>query len=172
MISPILPWWTSAGERAPVAASANRSCTSRARTSRPLIRYTDPASRSIRREISRISRSFIAAGAERSALSIVITTSAWLLDERLEPVKAKAREFHGHGALLARRESPCRDNTIEGNVGVWASRFGRLSWPTTMARPGPKGNRRPGLFPRLLSQAFYRAYRKKALRAKSMLRLA
>jgi hypothetical protein len=25
--------------------------------------------------------------------------------------------------LLAGRESPCRDNTIEGNVGVGASRF-------------------------------------------------
>jgi hypothetical protein len=24
---------------------------------------------------------------------------------------------------LAGRESPCRDNTIEGNVGVWVSRF-------------------------------------------------
>ena len=33
MISPIWPWRTSAGERAPVEASANRSCTSRARTS-------------------------------------------------------------------------------------------------------------------------------------------
>jgi hypothetical protein len=26
-------------------------------------------------------------------------------------------------SLLAGRESPCRDNTIEGNVGVGASRF-------------------------------------------------
>ena len=33
MISPICPWRTSEGERAPVDASANRSCTSRARTS-------------------------------------------------------------------------------------------------------------------------------------------
>ena len=38
MISPIWPWRTSAGERAPVEASANRSCTSRARTSLPLTR--------------------------------------------------------------------------------------------------------------------------------------
>ena len=36
--SPILPWPTIAGECAPVEASAKRSCTSRARTSRPLIR--------------------------------------------------------------------------------------------------------------------------------------
>ena len=45
------------------------------------------------------------------------------LNERLESVEAKAREFHGHDSLLAGRESPCRDNTIEGNVGVWVSRF-------------------------------------------------
>src|SRR4029079_5420212 len=43
-------------------------------------------------------------------------------NERLETVKAKAREFHEHDSLLAGRESPCRDNTIEGNVGVWTSR--------------------------------------------------
>ena len=36
--SAIWPWRTRAGERGPVAASANRSCTSRSRTSRPLIR--------------------------------------------------------------------------------------------------------------------------------------
>ena len=36
--SEIWPWRTSAGELAPVEASANSSCTSRARTSRPLIR--------------------------------------------------------------------------------------------------------------------------------------
>ena len=39
-------------------------------------------------------------------------------NERLETVEAKAREFHEHRSLLAGRESPCRDNTIEGNVGV------------------------------------------------------
>jgi hypothetical protein len=33
-------------------------------------------------------------------------------------VEAEAREFHEHKSLLAGRESPCRDNTIEGNVGV------------------------------------------------------
>jgi hypothetical protein len=43
-------------------------------------------------------------------------------------VEAKARELHGHDSLLAGRESPCRDNTIEGNVGVRASRILRLSW--------------------------------------------
>ena len=38
MTAPILPWLTSAGECAPVAASANSSATSLARTSRPSIR--------------------------------------------------------------------------------------------------------------------------------------
>ena len=71
-------------------------------------------------------------------------------NERLETVEAEAREFHGHNSLLAGRESPCRDNTIEGNVGVWASRLMRLSWSATMARPGRKGNRPARLFPRLL----------------------
>ena len=50
-------------------------------------------------------------------------------NERLETVEAEAGEFHGHNSLLAGRESPCRDNTIEGNVGVWASRLLRLLWP-------------------------------------------
>ena len=35
-----------------------------------------------------------------------------------ERIKAEARELHEHNSLLAGRESPCRDNTIEGNVGV------------------------------------------------------
>ena len=37
-------------------------------------------------------------------------------DERLETMEAKARQLHKHDSLLAGRESPCRDNTIEGNV--------------------------------------------------------
>jgi len=49
-------------------------------------------------------------------------------NERLETVEAKAGQFHGQHSLLAGRESPCRDNTIEGNVGVWPSRFMRLLW--------------------------------------------
>ena len=46
-------------------------------------------------------------------------------NERLETVEAEAREFHEHRSLLAGRESPCRDNTIEGNVGVWTNRRSR-----------------------------------------------
>src|SRR5215203_5704626 len=52
MIEPTLPWLTSAGECAPVAASANSSETSLARTSLPSIRYAEPAPRSMRRVTS------------------------------------------------------------------------------------------------------------------------
>src|SRR5579862_5644503 len=132
----------------------------------------------MRREISRDWLSLMAAGAVRSVLSIVITTSAWLRAGRLpEPAKITASisaarndlwevspiaqrsastrfdlpqpfgpttpvrpgsimksvgstndlkpwrrrrvSFIGTDSLLAGHESPCRDNTIEGNVGVW-----------------------------------------------------
>jgi len=56
-------------------------------------------------------------------------------NERLEAMKAKTREFHTRflswpDSLGETRESPCRDNTIEGDVGVadeslQASRIGR-----------------------------------------------
>ena len=62
-------------------------------------------------------------------------------NERLETVEAEAREFHRHKSLLAGRESPSRDNTIEGNVEVRLSRVMRLSWAATMAAPWRKGNR-------------------------------
>ena len=52
MTALILPWLTSAGECAPVAASANSNETSFARTSRPSMRYAEPAPRSIRRVTS------------------------------------------------------------------------------------------------------------------------
>jgi hypothetical protein len=71
-------------------------------------------------------------------------------NERLETVEAEAREFHEHRSRLAGRESPCRDNTMEGNVGVWANRLWRLLSPGTMARPGPEGNGPTRLFPRVL----------------------
>jgi hypothetical protein len=41
-------------------------------------------------------------------------------------MKAQAGDLHKHASLLAGSESPCRDNTIEGNVGVWTSRSIRL----------------------------------------------
>jgi hypothetical protein len=33
-------------------------------------------------------------------------------------MEAKTRQLHRQESFLAGRESPCRDNTIEGNVGV------------------------------------------------------
>src|ERR1700744_1826005 len=140
----------------------------------------------MRREISRSWLSLTAAGAVRSALSIVITTSAWLRAGRLpDPAKITASmsaarsdlcevspiaqrsastrldlpqpfgpttpvkpgsirksvgstndlkpwrrrrvSFIGTDSLLAGRESPCRDNTIEGNVGVRVESLWRLS---------------------------------------------
>src|SRR5580693_3167738 len=162
----------------------------------------------MRREISSIWLSLIAAGAERSVLSIVITTSAWLRAGRLpEPAKITASmsaarndlcevspiaqrnastrldlpqpfgpttpvrpgsitksvgstndlkpcrrrrvSFMELVSLLAGNESPCRDNTIEGNVGVDREASG-ASGRATMAAPGRKGNRPGWLFPRLL----------------------
>src|SRR3981081_3143822 len=65
-------------------------------------------------------------------------------------MEAKTREFHGHDSLLAGRESLCRDNAIEGNVGVRGESRLAAREAATMARPGPEGNLRAGLFPRLL----------------------
>jgi hypothetical protein len=62
-------------------------------------------------------------------------------------VKTKAREFHGHDALLAGRESPCRDNTIEGNVGVWLSRF-RGSLGCDNGEAAAEGQPPPRAFPK------------------------
>jgi hypothetical protein len=73
-------------------------------------------------------------------------------------MEAKTRKFHEHDSLLAGRESPCRDNTIEGKSVCGQSRFRRLM-VATMARPGLEGNRRGGLFPSLLSQGFRGALR-------------
>jgi len=75
------------------------------------------------------------------------------LDEGLETMEAKTREFHGHDSLLAGRESLCRDNTIEGNVGVWASRSLRLGWPRQWRGRGRRATGAVGF-----SQGFCRAY--------------
>jgi len=50
---------------------------------------------------------------------------------------------------LAGRESPCRDNTIEGNVGVDESPFAALM-SRDNGEAGPKGNGPARLFPRVL----------------------
>src|SRR5215475_10736296 len=162
----------------------------------------------MRREISSSWLSLTAAGAVRSALSIVITTSAWLRAGRLpEPAKITASMSAARSDLcevspiaqrnastrfdlpqpfgpttpvrpgsitksvgstndlkpcrrrrvsfirdsrLAGRESPCRDNTIEGNVGVEHESLQASRMGATMAMPGREGNQPHALFPRLL----------------------
>src|ERR1700753_2993738 len=59
-------------------------------------------------------------------------------DERLETMEAKARQLHKHDSLLAGRESPCRDNTIEGNVGV----ANAVACTPAEARTWPRGGLR------------------------------
>ena len=74
--SEICPCRTNAGECAPVDASANNICTSRARTSLPRTLYALPTSRVMRRTISNTSLSLNPLGASRSELSRVRDTSA------------------------------------------------------------------------------------------------
>src|SRR6202021_867357 len=78
-------------------------------------------------------------------------------NERLETVEAKAREFHGHDSLLAGRESPCRDNTMEGNVGVWTSRFLRLSAGDN-GEAGAFGQPPRGAFPKAFVWVFIEVF--------------
>src|SRR5258708_14939121 len=94
------------------------------------MRYTEPASRSIRREISRISRSFTAAGAERSALSIVIVTSAWLRAGRLpEPAKITA-------SMSAARSDLYEVSPIAQRSASTRFDLPQPLGPTTPVRPG------------------------------------
>ena len=89
-----------------------------------------PASRSIRREISRISRSFTAAGAVRSELSIVITTSAWFRDGRLpEPAKITA-------SMSAARSDLCEVSPIAQRSASTRFDLPQPFGPTTPVRPG------------------------------------
>ena len=81
--SEIWPCRTSAGEFAPVEASANRSCTSLARTVLPLILYLEPLDFSMTRMISSVSVSLKAAGAIRALLSTVRVTWAWFRPGRV-----------------------------------------------------------------------------------------
>jgi hypothetical protein len=62
-------------------------------------------------------------------------------------VQAEARELHEHNSLLAGRESPCRDNTIEGNVGVWTSRLAALM-ERDNGEAGAEGQPPAGAFPK------------------------
>jgi hypothetical protein len=61
---------------------------------------------------------------------------------------------------LAGRESPCRDNTIEGNVGVWLSRF-RGSLGCDNGEAAAEGQPPPRAFPKAFIKpllGFYRAF--------------
>jgi hypothetical protein len=66
----------------------------------------------------------------------------------LKPWRRRRVSFIGTDSLLAGRESSCRDNTIQGNVGVWGESLGAAPEVPTMARPWLQGNRRGQLFPR------------------------
>src|SRR5580692_5518051 len=63
-----------------------------------------------------------------------------------------------HDTLLAGRESPCRDNTIEGNVGVWVSRFRRLS-ARDNGEGRAEGQPAPGAFPKPFKEPFEGLFR-------------
>src|ERR1700751_946062 len=84
----------------------------------------------MRREISRISLSFTAAGAERSELSIVITTSAWLREGRLpEPAKITA-------SISAARNDLCEVSPIAQRSASTRLDLPQPFGPTTPVRPG------------------------------------
>jgi hypothetical protein len=62
-----------------------------------------------------------------------------------------------HDSLLAGRESSCRDNTMEGNVGFVASRFPRLSWADN-GEAGAFGQPPQRAFPKAFLEAFLEAF--------------
>ena len=130
MISPMRPWWTKAGDREPVEASANRTLTSRARTSRPLTRKTEPCSRMMRRDTSSASASLNADGALRSLLSTMTLTSAWLRAGRpVLPEKITSSISDARMALYD--ASPMTQRTASTRLDL-PQPFG----PTTPVRPG------------------------------------
>src|ERR1700751_5513077 len=84
----------------------------------------------MRREISRSWLSLTAAGAERSELSIVITTSAWLRDGRLpEPAKITA-------SMSAARSDLCEVSPIAQRNASTRLDLPQPLGPTTPVRPG------------------------------------
>src|SRR5258707_6877210 len=84
----------------------------------------------MRREISRTWLSFIAAGAERSELSIVITTSAWLRAGRLpEPAKITA-------SISEARSDLCEVSPIAQRKASTRLDLPQPFGPTTPVRPG------------------------------------
>ncbi len=127
--SAICPWRTKAGECAPVEASANNICTSRARTSLELTLKALPASRVIRRTISSVSRSLKPAGAKRSELSMVIDTSAKLRAGR-EAAPAKITSSMPPPRIAVGRFSPITQRSASNRLDL-PQPFG----PTTPVSP-------------------------------------
>src|ERR1700704_5975260 len=84
----------------------------------------------MRREISRNWLSFMAAGAVRSALSIVITTSAWLRAGRL-PEPAKITE-----SMSAARSDLCEVSPIAQRSASTRLDLPQPFGPTTPVKPG------------------------------------
>ena len=72
--------------------------------------------------------------------------------------KEEARQFHGHVALLAGRKSPCRDNTIEGNVGVWGGLAVMQLVDRDNGEARAEGQRPRRAFPKAFCRGFCRAY--------------
>src|SRR5689334_9391942 len=84
----------------------------------------------MRREISKSWLSFMAAGAERSELSIVMTTSAWLRAGRLpEPAKITA-------SMSAARSDLCEVSPIAQRSASTRLDLPQPFGPTTPVRPG------------------------------------
>src|SRR3954453_7659911 len=84
----------------------------------------------MRREISSVSESFMAEGAERSELSIVITTSAWLRAGRLpEPAKITA-------SMAAARSDLCGVSPMAHGKASTRFDLPQTFGPTTPVRPG------------------------------------
>src|SRR5216684_7408189 len=72
----------------------------------------------------------------------------------LKPWRRRRVSFMEHDSLMAGRESLCRDNTIEGNVGVrGGARVLRLRWPRQWRGRGRRATGVPGF-----SQGFCGAY--------------
>jgi hypothetical protein len=58
---------------------------------------------------------------------------------------------------LAGRESPCRDNTIEGNVGVWGEAYAPLM-DRDNGEAAAEGQPPPEAFPKGFMEAFIKAF--------------
>ena len=127
--SEIWPCRTKAGECAPVEASAKSICTSRARTSFVPTLYAEPASRVMRRVMSRLSLSLNAAGASRSPLSMISATSAKLRAGRVA-VPAKITSSIPPPRIAVGRFSPMTQRKASSRLDL-----PQPLGPTTPVRP-------------------------------------